>query len=50
MVTNLKIYLNVVLIAQIERFGTLNATQKIAALYEAPFLKEKKKLPEIGRF
>ena len=28
------------LIAQIKRFGTLNATQKIAALYTAPFLKK----------
>jgi hypothetical protein len=28
------------LIAQIKRFGTLNATQKTAALYDAPFLKK----------
>ena len=28
------------LIAQIKRFGTLNATQKTAALYIAPFLKK----------
>ena len=28
------------LIAQIRRFGTLNATQKNAALYTAPFLKK----------
>jgi len=31
------------LIAQIKRFGTLNATQKTAALYEAPFLKKSRK-------
>ena len=31
------------LIAQIRRFGTLNATQKTAALYKAPFLKESRK-------
>jgi hypothetical protein len=28
------------LIAQIKRFGTLNATQKTAALYTARFLKK----------
>ena len=38
------------LIAQIKRFGTLNETQKKAALYKAPFLKNQEKLPEIGRF
>ena len=38
------------LIAQIKRFGTLNATQKTAALYEAPFLKTQEKLPEFGHF
>ena len=31
------------LIAKIKRFGTLNATQKNAALYKAPFLKKIKK-------
>ena len=31
------------LIAQIKRFGTLNATQKTAALYKAPFLKKSRK-------
>ena len=31
------------LIAQIRSFGTLNATQKTAALYKAPFLKNKEK-------
>ena len=39
------------LIAQIKRFGTLNAAQKTAALYKALFLKKnKEKLTEIGRF
>ena len=32
-----------VLIAQIKRFGTLNATQKTAALYKAPCLKKSRK-------
>ena len=32
-----------VLIAQIKRFKTLNATQKMAALYKAPFLKKSRK-------
>ena len=32
-----------VLIAQIKRFGTLNATQKIASLYKAPLLKKSRK-------
>ena len=32
-----------VLIAQIKRFGTLNATQKTAALYKALFLKKSRK-------
>ena len=45
-----EILLNVVLIAKIKRFGTLNATQKTAALYKAPFLKNQGKLPEAGRF
>ena len=31
------------LIAQITRFWTLNATQKIAALYKSPFLKKSRK-------
>ena len=31
------------LIAQIKRFGTLNATQKNAALYKTPFLKKSRK-------
>ena len=31
------------LIAQIKRFGTLNATQKTAALYKARFLKKSRK-------
>ena len=31
------------LISQIKRFGTLNATQKTAALYKAPFLKKSMK-------
>jgi hypothetical protein len=31
------------LIAQIKRFGTLNPTQKTAALYKAPYLKKIKK-------
>ena len=43
MAKNLKIFPNVVLIAQKKRFGTLNATQKIAALYKAPFLKKSRK-------
>ena len=30
-------------IAQIKRFGTLNAMQKTAALYKAPFLKKSRK-------
>ena len=34
------------LIAQIKRFGTLNAMQKTAALYTAPFLKNQEKLPK----
>ena len=39
------------LIAQIKRFGTLNATQKTAALYKAPFFKKnQEKLSEISRF
>ena len=38
------------LIAQIRRFGTLNATQKTAALYKALFFKNQEKLQEIGRF
>jgi hypothetical protein len=31
------------LIAQIKRFGTLNATQKNAALFKAPFMKKIRK-------
>ena len=38
MVNFFKIFPNVVLIAQIKRFGTLNATQRTAALYTAQFL------------
>ena len=35
------------LIAEIKCFGTLNATQKTAALYKAPFLKNPpEKLPK----
>ena len=40
MVKNLNFFLMWFLIAQIKRFGTLNATQKTAALYKAPFLKK----------
>ena len=43
MVKNLKIFLNVVLIAQFKRFGTLNAMQKTVALYKAPFSKKSRK-------
>ena len=39
-----------VLIAQIKRFGTLNAAQKNAALYKAPFLKKTRKTAKIGPF
>ena len=35
-----------VLIAQIKRFGTPNATQKTAALYKAPFLNKTRKTAE----
>ena len=31
------------MMAQINHFGTLNATQKTAALYKAPFLKKLRK-------
>ena len=41
MVKNLKVFPNVVLLAEIKHFGTLNATQKTAALYKAPLLKKK---------
>jgi hypothetical protein len=36
------------LITQIKRFGTLNVTQKTAALYKAPFVKKSRKTA--GRF
>ena len=38
------------LIAQIKPFGTLNATQKTAALYKAPFLKKSRKTARNGPF
>ena len=40
MVKNLNIFQMWFLIAQIKRFGTLNATRKTGALYKAPFLKK----------
>ena len=43
MVKNLKKIRMLFLIAQIKLFGTLKATQKTAALYEAPFLKKLRK-------
>ena len=43
MVKFFKIFSNVVFIAQIKRFGTLNPTQKIAVLYKALFLKTLRK-------
>ena len=50
MVKNLKIILKVVLIAQIRHFGTLNAKQKTAALYKAPFFKKSRKTDRNLRF
>ena len=38
------------LIAQIKRFGTLNATKKTAALYKALFLKSKKNYQKLAVF
>ena len=46
MVTNLKFFRMMFLIAQIKRFGTLNAMQKTAALYKAQILKKSGKLPK----
>ena len=42
MVKNLKIFPNVVLIAQIKRFGALNATQKTKVLYNTALLLSQK--------
>ena len=42
MVKILKYFQILFLRAQLKQFGTLNATQKTAALYKAPFLKKEK--------